>query len=156
MGKSRRESAPILFVDRIFADAEMPGLFAAATHYWSMSHGEGWDQPMAEAAATGLGLLAPAHSAYPTYLDDSVARMIPSRPIPAVVQSDVGLARLFAGATWWDPDPVEAAAALREVIDGRHRRVSARQRMVARFTWDRAATRLLAVLDELHRRRGPR
>ena len=156
IGKSRRESAPILFVDRIFADDEMPGLFAAATHYWSMSHGEGWDQPMAEAAATGLGLLAPAHSAYPTYLDDSVARMIPSRPIPAAVQGDVGLARLFAGATWWDPDRVEAAAALREVIDGRDRHMSARPRMVARFTWDKAAARLLAVLDELHRRRGPR
>jgi len=154
IGKSRRDAAPILFVDRVFADDEMPGLFAAATHYWSMSHGEGWDQPMAEAAATGLDLLAPAHSAYPAYLDDRVARMIPARPVPARVEGDVGLARLFAGATWWEPDPVEAAAALREAIEGRGRRASARSRMVARFTWEHAAARLLAALDELQSRRG--
>jgi len=154
IGKSQRESAPIVFVDRILADGELPSVFAAATHYWSMSHGEGWDQPMAEAAATGLGLLAPAHSAYPMYLDQSVARMIPSRAVPAVVEGDAGLARLFAGATWWEPDALEAAAALREAIDGGGRRVSARDRMVAGFTWDRAAARLIEVLDELSPRRG--
>jgi len=62
IGRTRRESAPILFTDRILSDAEMPRLFAAATHYWSMSHGEGWDQPMVEAGATGLRLIAPTHS----------------------------------------------------------------------------------------------
>src|SRR5262249_48630505 len=51
LGKSWRESAPVLLIDRIFSDQEMPRLFAAATHYWSMSHGEGWDQPMMEAGA---------------------------------------------------------------------------------------------------------
>ena len=45
MGKPRQDAAPILFLDRVFADAEMPALFAAATHYWSMSRGEAWDQP---------------------------------------------------------------------------------------------------------------
>lgn len=27
----------------ILADDEMPGLYAAATHYISLSYGEGWD-----------------------------------------------------------------------------------------------------------------
>jgi hypothetical protein len=51
----------------------MPGLFAAASHYWSMSHGEGWDQPMIEAAASGLRLIVPRHTAYLEYLDADVA-----------------------------------------------------------------------------------
>jgi hypothetical protein len=75
LGKRRPAAAPILFVDRLLSDAEMPGLFAAATHYWSMSHGEGWDQPMIEAGAAGLRLIAPRHSAYLAYLDSSVAQL---------------------------------------------------------------------------------
>jgi hypothetical protein len=51
----------------------MPGLFAAASHYWSMSHGEGRDQPMIEAAASGLRLIVPRHTAYLEYLDADVA-----------------------------------------------------------------------------------
>ena len=44
--------------------ADMTGLMRAATHYWSMSHGEGWDLPLSKAGAMGLSLIAPRHSAY--------------------------------------------------------------------------------------------
>jgi hypothetical protein len=54
----------------------MPGLYAAATHYWSMTHGEGRDQPMTEAAASGLRLIAPDHTAYRTYLDPSAGTLL--------------------------------------------------------------------------------
>jgi hypothetical protein len=66
----------------------MPGLFAAASHYWSMSHGEGWDQPMIEAAASGLRLIAPRHTAYLEYLDADVAQLIPVRGTPAGAGAD--------------------------------------------------------------------
>ncbi|MCC7022294.1 MAG: glycosyltransferase, partial [Thermomicrobiales bacterium] len=46
--------APIVVVDRLFSDAAMPAFIAAATHYISVSFGEGWDQPMVEAGAAGL------------------------------------------------------------------------------------------------------
>jgi glycosyltransferase involved in cell wall biosynthesis len=82
LGRSRRDAAPIVFVDRLLTSAEMPGLFAAASHYWSMSHGEGWDQPMIEAAASGLRLIAPRHTAYLEYLDADVAQLIPVRGTP--------------------------------------------------------------------------
>src|SRR5439155_5195783 len=100
IGKTRKESAPVLFSDQVLPDSEMPRLFAAATHYWSMSHGEGWDQPMVEAGATGLRLIAPMHSAYTAYLDASVARMIPARLVPARL---VGCGRVgppFEGTVW--------------------------------------------------------
>jgi hypothetical protein len=54
----------------------MPGLYAAATHYWSMTHGEGRDQPMTEAAASGLRLITPDHTAYRTYLDPSAGTLL--------------------------------------------------------------------------------
>jgi glycosyltransferase involved in cell wall biosynthesis len=64
VGKSRHEAAPICIFTDLLPDAEMPRLYAAATHYISMSFGEGWDQPMVDAAAAGLELVAPHHSAY--------------------------------------------------------------------------------------------
>jgi len=155
LGKARRDAAPVLFYDQVLADWEMPGLFAAATHYWSMSRGEGWDQPMVEAAATGLCLLAPDHSAYPTYLDQTVAAMIPSRRVPVALGDAEDLAPLFRGAEWWEPDEEAAREALRQAIDGAvQRRPTARARIVAEFTWEHATARLLDIVGEVHRRRG--
>ncbi|MGD9508675.1 MAG: glycosyltransferase, partial [Geminicoccaceae bacterium] len=83
LGRTRDQAAALLLLDPSLSDAEMPRLHANATHYWSMSHGEGWDQPMTEAAACGLRLIAPDHTAYRAYLDPSVATMLPCARRPA-------------------------------------------------------------------------
>ena len=157
LGKRRDQAAPILFVNRLLTDAEMPGLYAAATHYWSMSHGEGWDQPMTEAAATGLRLIAPAHTAYLDYLDSDVAQLIPVRAVPADARSDPWTAELFEGAHWWTPDEDAAGQALRNAIDGRDQpAASIRDRLASSFTWPQAGARLIEILTELHREHGRR
>lgn len=155
VGKTRHQAAPMLFLHRLLPDAEMPALFATATHYWSMSHGEGWDQPMCEAAASGLQLIAPRHSAYTAYLDDTVAWMLPAVREPAVFGDDPGLQALFASADWWTPD--EDAAAERIVRLIRHpgdRKLPARARIVERFAWPVVTRQPLAILRELHAAHG--
>ena len=153
LGRARGTAAPILFYDQLLGDQEMPALFAAATHYWSMSHGEGWDQPMVEAGASGLRLIAPAHSAYLDYLDSSVARLVPARRVPATVTGSTELAALFAGAEWWEPDEDAAVDAIREAVSGRdHARATPRARIARELTWDRAALSLLEVVDALEAR----
>jgi glycosyltransferase involved in cell wall biosynthesis len=110
---------------------------------------------MVEAAATGLYLLAPEHSAYPAYLDESVARMIPARLVPAVSDDDEDLAALFHGAEWWEPDEEAAVQAIREAVSGADEgRPTARARIVSEFTWEKATARLLTILGELHERHG--
>ena len=157
LGLSLSQAAPVLFVDRLLTDAEMPRLFAAATHYWSMSHGEGWDQPMVEAGAAGLRLIAPQHSAYLAYLDSDVAQLIPSRPEPADVGSDRWTAPLFEGVRWWAPDEDAAGQALRNALDGRDQpRASLRDRLAATFTWPHVGARLIEILAELHDQHGRR
>jgi glycosyltransferase involved in cell wall biosynthesis len=142
-------------VDRLLSDAEMPGLFAAATHYWSMSHGEGWDQPMIEAGAAGLRLIAPRHSAYLAYLDSSVAQLVPSRGEPVDAAAAPWMIPLFEDARWWTPDPDAAGAALRNALDGRDEpAASLRDRLAREFTWERAAARLIEIMSELHREHG--
>jgi glycosyltransferase involved in cell wall biosynthesis len=152
------DAAPVHFIHDLFSDAEMPRLYAAATHYISMSYGEGWDQAMVEAAAGGLQLIAPNHSAYTAYLDSSVAALIPSREVPAVFEDGRDLAILFQNANWWQPDEDAAAALVRASIDGTDgAKASARDRILREYTWEKATRRLIALLSgaEARNRRRP-
>ena len=161
LGRTRDQAAPMLLLDRRLADDELPGLFAAATHYWSLSHGEGWDQPMTEAATAGLRLIAPDHTAYRAYLDRTVATLLPAARTPARRpdledgQDGAAYARGFtAEPCWWTPDAAAAAAAVRAAIDGRDEpQANARERLLP-FTWEAAAARLADLAGEVAGRRA--
>lgn len=156
IGKSRRKAAPIVFYDQVLTESQMPSLYAAATHYWSMSYGEGWDFAMMEAGAMGLHLIAPEHSAYTAYLDESVAQMIPSQRIPADFNGGNGfLGKLFKGSDWWQPDEEAAADFVRQAIRTAGKGLpTARARIASEFTWEQSAKCLIKILEELHERHG--
>lgn len=149
-GRRFRDAAPIEFLFDILADRELPRLYAAATHYISLSHGEGWDLPMIEAAASCLSLIAPDHSAYRAYLTSEIATLIPSREVPARFAGDPELRRFFAGANWWEPDVEAAAEAIHDAIRRPDEtRSSAREHILAHFTWEQSTMRLIEILSEL-------
>jgi glycosyltransferase involved in cell wall biosynthesis len=153
VGKQLADAAPVHFIHDLFSDADMPRLYAAATHYISMSFGEGWDQAMVEAAASGLKLIAPNHSAYMAYLDPSIAHLIPCREVQAVFAGGGDTGLLFQGANWWEPDEGDAIAAIRAAIDGRDGdTASARERILTEFTWEKATQRLIAIVSEAEAR----
>ena len=148
-GRRFVDAAPVETLFDLLPDADMPRLFAVATHYISLSHGEGWDQPMVEAAASGLRLIAPDHTAYPAYLSPRTATLIPSREVPARFEGDPELQRMFAGANWWEPDHEATVAAIRAAIerpDGGP--YGAREAILSRFTWEQATRQLVAILDD--------
>ncbi|HVX31304.1 MAG TPA: glycosyltransferase [Nitrolancea sp.] len=149
-GRRFADAAPVEMLLDLLPDAEMPRLFAVGTHYISLSHGEGWDQPMVEAAASGLRLIAPDHSAYQAYLTPETATLLPSREVPARFEGDPGLQALFEGSNWWEPDHEAAVAAIRAAIArptaGPY---GARDVVLRDFTWERATSSLVDVLDEL-------
>jgi glycosyltransferase involved in cell wall biosynthesis len=150
LGTSLHQAAPLHILTGVLADAAMPRLYAAATHYISLSHGEGWDQPMVEAGAMGLRLIAPRHSAYTAYLDPSVATLVPSAQVPAAWPKTDPTALLFEGARWWAPDVDAAADAIRAAIGGKDSVPgSAADRIRRDLTWERAAGRLIALVGEL-------
>jgi glycosyltransferase involved in cell wall biosynthesis len=157
LGKRLAEIAPVHFLYDIYSDSEMPRFYAAATHYLSMSFGEGWDQPAMEAAASGLKLIVPKHSAYVAYLDASCAALIESREVPAVFRGSDDASPFFENARWWAPDEEAAAAHIRAAIEGRDTaRESLRSRILSGFTWEKAGQRLVEILSELDqsKRRG--
>lgn len=150
VGRRFAEAAPIAVIDRTLSEEAMESLFRAATHYISLSHGEGWDLPMSKAGALGLQLIAPRHSAYVDYLDDRVARMIPATVGPARrPYSDRPWAPFF-GLDWWEPDEDAAAEIVGRVVRGEDdRRLDARTHLLDRFTWSHAAARLLHILGSV-------
>ncbi len=149
-GKSFSDAASVVLIGEIFADEEMPQLYASATHYISMSFGEGWDLPLMEAAASGLQLIAPNHTAYKTYLNPAIATLLPVRKVPAATVDGFGV--YFKGASWWEPNLDAAVDAIRRAIEGREQTVaSAQDFILGHYTWRHATARLLEILAEAER-----
>ena len=153
LGKSFEDCAPVCITTEYLPDADLLRLYRTATHYLSMSFGEGWDVPMTEAAAAGLTLIAPRHSAYLEYLDDESAHLIPVREDTVDVTGS-RLAQvdavLFQGLRWWIPDLRAATELVRSILDGRApTRASPQRRIIEQYAWKRVARQLLAVLSEL-------
>jgi len=149
--RSLADAAPVILFSHVLSDAQMRSLYATATHYISMSHGEGWDLPMMESAAAGLTLIAPDHSAYSFYLTPQDALLIPSPSVPAAITGRVGAEDrvFFDGLRWWEPDHEAAVETIRGVI---HRGLrppdSPRERIIRDYTWNAAGRQLLSVVDE--------
>ncbi|MFE1602198.1 tetratricopeptide repeat protein [Methylobacterium sp. ID0610] len=148
-GRRLAQAAPILLVDAVLDEARMNGLYRAATHYWSLSHGEGWDLPMATAGALGLGLIAPRHTAYLDYLHDGIAHLIPAGTAPATRPYEDEPWAPFHGLDWWQPDEEAAVAALQAVIRKGAALPSAADHLRRHFTWDQSAATLLTILGGL-------
>lgn len=151
LGRTLAEAAPIVLMSALLTDRQMRSLYAAATHYISMSCGEGWDQVMMEAAVAGLHLIAPRHTAYVGYLREGDAEFIPAPLAPARFSGRTGAEDLvfFDGLSWWPPDEEAAAEIIRGAIDGRRaRQPPPSARIASTYTWEAAARRLLAVLEE--------
>lgn len=149
VGRSFDQAAPMLLLTSRLDDAAMAALYGVATHYLSLSHGEGWDLPLTRAGARGAGLIAPRHSAYTAYLDDASAHLIPCGTGPALMPYSRASYPPFHGLEWWHPDEDAAVEILSRIIrDPAAERRDPRAALTGRFTWKRAANTLLSILAE--------
>ena len=150
LGRFLSGAAPVVLIADILTDEQMRALLNTATHYISMSKGEGWDLVMMEAAVAGLHLIAPDHSAYTHYLREDEAMLIPASLVPAVFEGETRREdRLwFDGASWWQPDEEAAVAFIQQIIRGdAPSKRSPGERFRTEYSWANAARRLLEVLE---------
>jgi glycosyltransferase involved in cell wall biosynthesis len=148
-GLALEDAAPVVVVAGVFPDSTLRSLYATATHYVSMSRGEGWDQAMMEAAVAGLQLIAPRHTSYLSNLADTEVEWIPVSSQPVEFEGRLGRVDLvfFRGLHWWTPDEEAAAASIRAIIRGEAEpRITPRERIAREYTWERAAARLLEIV----------
>jgi glycosyltransferase involved in cell wall biosynthesis len=149
LGRSLADAAPVVVVPSVLSDGMLRSLYGSATHYISMSHGEGWDQAMMEAAVAGRRLIAPRHTAYLSNLGDAEVAWIPVSLRPVEFEGRLGRADLlfFRDLRWWVPDEDAAVATIQAVLRGEEApRTAPRDRIAREFTWERAAARLLEIV----------
>lgn len=149
LGRSLADAAPVVLLPNLLSDDRLRALYHTATHYISLSKGEGWDQAMMEACAAGLSAIAPRHSAYTEYLRNGDAELIPSKLAPAEFEGEMGREdRLwFEGLCWWQPDEDIAVDTIRRAVrDPGSSLPGPQARLVREYTWEKAAAKLIAVL----------
>ncbi len=150
-GLSLHHGAPICFIHGFLSDGQMRMLYQTATHYISMSKGEGWDLVMMEAAAAGLRLIAPKHSAYITYVKEEDFEIIPAKKVPAIFEGRMAREDFvfFEGLSWWEPDVTAAAGIIRKIVRAQAPgKPPPRDRILKEYTWEAAAKRLIEIMGD--------
>jgi glycosyltransferase involved in cell wall biosynthesis len=160
---SRRDIAPILYVDTVYTDSALADLYRAATVLVAPYRGEGFGLPVLEAMACGLAPIVTAGGATDDFTTGETAIRIDA--------SRIALGKTYAGFDLVDDafllEPVESqvAAAMRRVYERPEeaREMGKRAAGYVRegWTWahaaERAAERLVALagIEPLAARRKP-
>lgn len=150
----------IIFMDQDVADADMPGLYAAADAFVLASRGEAYGRPFLEAMAMGLPTIGSRCGGNVDFMDETNSYLVASQPAD-VTQAGMREVPDYRGHRWLEPDVSDLKQAMRRVFEerdeARRRGSEARQRVVADHSEDHVAG---AVLDRLEAqgvkaKRGP-
>jgi glycosyltransferase involved in cell wall biosynthesis len=145
----------ILVLDGYVSAAERDSFVAACDCYVSLHRSEGFGLTIAEAMAYGKPVIATGYSGNMDFMDDESSYLVPYRlkPIPSDWWA------YSVGAEWAEPDVSAAAQSMRRVYENqgeaRARGEGARADLLRRFSLDRAASFIVARLEDIHARRLP-
>lgn len=93
----------------LLSEVAHPMFLRCGTHYLSTSLGEGWDLTAMQAAACGLHLFVPMHSAYQCWLNQDCVSFLPITKKMEAAQTGATF-RLYQGSNWFAfhlPDTID-------------------------------------------------
>lgn len=140
----------IFVMDQLLPMDKMPNFMANATHYYSLSCGEGWDLSCVDAGAMGKVIVAPLHSAYTEYLNDDRAYLIKKNKLVPALQGNV-LDMYFKGSNWFLPDIEEATEVLKKSISNeeeyKNKAENFCNHVKENLTWEKAVDSLMEIIN---------
>ena len=130
---------------------QLGAFYRSADCFISAGRGEGWDMPLMEAMACGLPAIATDWGAHTEFVHEGNAYPLRvQRTIPAVAKCPY-----YEGFRWAEPDADHLRYLMRHVYENREearsRGLAAAREMAEKWTWDRAAERIVGRLDALGR-----
>jgi glycosyltransferase involved in cell wall biosynthesis len=157
IGRSRRQVAPIVVLQNLIEDEDMPALYAAATAYVSPTRGEGSGRPFLEALSAGLPVIATRWSGHLEFLDDDNSMLLDIEGLEAIDSRQE--LPFYRGQRWARPSVSHLAQLLRAVAEdpsgAGERGSKGRADVLERFSWQKVSELAAARLDELQKRLRP-
>jgi glycosyltransferase involved in cell wall biosynthesis len=138
-----------LLYNHHIAAKQLGTLYRSADAFVLPTRGEGWGMPILEAMACGLPVIATAWSGPSEFFHESVGYPV---VLKGLVPADAKCP-YYEGFRWADPDPDDLVAKMRRVYERRDeaRETGARAaaEVAAKWTWARAAARIVERLREI-------
>lgn len=136
----------------ILVDGMMPAFIRNATHYVSMSYGEGWDLNVMKAGAMCKIVCAPNNTSYTEYLREDNCYLIPIKSKELAKQSGP-TARLYKNLNWFVPDEDYVINFFDTLGENGEKSVEKVRTLytdiMSKWTWTHTTENLLGVLDKV-------
>ncbi len=137
----------VVMINPEFTGYQMGSLYRSADAFVLPTRGEGWGQPVLEAMACGLPVIATGWSGVADFLDEEVGYPISYRMTPAEARCVY-----YDGFDWAEPDEEHLRARMRQVAEAydiaKVRGQKAARRVAENYTWQHAAERIAGRLRE--------
>ncbi|MEW5761980.1 MAG: glycosyltransferase [Bacillota bacterium] len=150
--RQRKDAPEVLYLNNSFREAEMAGLYRACDCLVHPYRGEGFGLPVAEAMACGLPVIVTNYGACLDFCHPGNALLIDAKVVPAT-EKRAGSFETVGYPYWAEPYAEHLAHLMRWVYENPAEAQAIGWRAAAdiqkKFTWDKAAARAKARLQEL-------
>ncbi|MGH9469972.1 MAG: glycosyltransferase [Terriglobia bacterium] len=137
LGMPLERTPPIVLLNGVIPQQQMPRLYCSADAFVLPSRGEGWGRPYLEALCCGLPVIGTRWGGQTDYLNDENSYLVEIEGVMAV-SPDVDI-EVLAGQRWAAPSVDHLRKQMRRVFSQRHearaRAARGRQEVIERLDW---------------------
>ena len=150
----RMEERIHLSLNQFIPTAQLGALYCSADCFILPTRGEGWGMPVIEAMACGLPVIATDWSAHCDFMNAENAYPLEvDRLVPAIAKCPY-----YEGFSWAEPSYSHLRRLMRHVFENRaearEKGQKASNDVLSHWTWDCAAKKIVARIEDIQRRTG--
>jgi GT2 family glycosyltransferase len=139
-------------LNHVFPTSQLGSLYRSADCFVLTTRGEGWGMPVIEAMGCGLPVIATAWSAHCDFMNDGNSYpVLAEKLVPARAKCPY-----YRGFNWAEPSYSDVRRLMRHVFSNQEEARAKGQRasceVRTNWTWDKAAEKIIARIDDIRSR----